>query len=71
MVIGELLAAMRGRWVAQEPPVGERRVERRRVLVAAALNQRCDRRIEVVHERDHVDYRLGRQARDGRGPEVV
>jgi hypothetical protein len=45
----QVVGAVGGRRVAQEPAVGERRVERRRVLVAAVLHQPLDRRVEVVH----------------------
>jgi hypothetical protein len=46
-------------------------IGRRRRPVSHRVSASRDRRVEVVHERDHVDHRLGRQTRDGGGPEVV
>lgn len=66
-----MVGAVRGRGVAEKAPVHERRVERPGKLVAGVLHQRRDRRVEIGHERDHVDHRLCRQTGHGGGAEVV
>jgi hypothetical protein len=51
--------------------VNKRRVERLRELIAAICGQRHDVRVEVPHESDHVDYRLGCKSRHSSRAEVV
>lgn len=66
-----MMGAVGSRRVAKETPVGERRVERLRELVAGLSDERGDRRIKVGHERDHVDYRLRRKTGHSGGAKVV
>lgn len=51
----QMMTAVRGIGEAQEAPMSGRRVERLREAIASVPNERRDRRVEIVNERDHVD----------------
>lgn len=54
------MRAVGARWVAEEGTVHDVHVEPRGQLIAGPLDDGSDVRVEIVDERDHVDYRLGR-----------
>jgi hypothetical protein len=67
----EVVAAIRSPRIAQKTPVGESRIECPWILVAAAVYESSDRRVEIIHERHHVDNWLSEEPRDCSGANVM